>query len=155
MCGIARQTACLRHRLPLPLDTAHLILLQHTPLSIRFRYDEKRFDVDGAYDMRYEIIKKRIDKATIQGSGERLTQPGKIAIVYSQPKEAAEYREYIDYLQRTGYLTDTVEEMVLEELQGVQGLHALRLTVALPETPCEPSDAVAKAEEIVRTLARQ
>lgn len=155
MCGLARQSACLRPRLPLPLDTAHLILLQHMPLSIRFHYDEKRFDVDGAYDMRYEIIKKRIDKATIKGSGERLTQPGKIAIVYSQPREAAEYREYIEYLQTAGYLTGPVEEMTLEDLQGVQGLHALRVTVALPETPCEPSSVVAQAEEIVRTLARQ
>ena len=29
--------------------------VDHQPLSIRFRVDEKRFDVDGAYDIRYEI----------------------------------------------------------------------------------------------------
>jgi len=92
--------------LPVPLETTHLVLVQHTPLSIRFRFDEKRFDVDGAYDIRYEIVKKRIDKAVVAGTTERLTQPGKIAIVYSQPGEAQEYRSYIEYLQSLGYLTE-------------------------------------------------
>jgi hypothetical protein len=89
--------------------------------------------VDGTYNIRYEIMKKRIDKAMIKGRAERLTQPGRIAIVYSQPKEALEYREYIDYLQGSGYLTDVVEEVELEELQGIQGLKALRVTVDVPE----------------------
>ena len=100
-CGIARQTEVLRQRLPLPLETTHLILAHHAPLSIRFRFDEKRFDVDGAYNVRYEVIKKRIDKAVVRGSGERVTQPGRIAIVYAQPVEAQEYREYLDYLAAT------------------------------------------------------
>ena len=86
----------------MPLETTNLILVQHAPLSIRFRFDEKRFDVDGAYNIRYEIMKKRIDKAVLRGTTERLTQPGKIAIVYSQGSEAAEYRDYIDYLQKLG-----------------------------------------------------
>jgi hypothetical protein len=30
--------------------------------------DEKRFDVDGAYNSYYEIIKKRLDKAHIKDS---------------------------------------------------------------------------------------
>ena len=62
--------------LPLPLQATHLVLVQHAPLSIRFRFDEKRFDVDGAYDIRYEIV-KRIDKALIKGATERVTQPGR------------------------------------------------------------------------------
>ncbi len=36
--------------------------------------DEKRFDVDGAYNARYEIVKKRIDKAYVKeatGGGAR------------------------------------------------------------------------------------
>lgn len=129
MCGLVREAEALKDRLKVPLETAHLLLVQHTPLSIRFRFDEKRFDVDGTYNMRYEIVKKRIDKALIKGSRERLTQPGKIAIVYSQPKEAQEYREYIAYLQASGYLTEDVEEVELEDLQGVPGLKALRVTV--------------------------
>src|SRR5262249_62091743 len=76
-----------RPRLPEPLETTNLILVQHAPLSIRFRFDEKRFDVDGAYNVRYEIMKKRIDKAVVRGTTERVTQPGKIAIVYSQEAE--------------------------------------------------------------------
>jgi hypothetical protein len=107
----------------------HLVLVHHAPLSIRFRLDEKRFDVDGAYNIRYEVIKKRIDKAVIEGTGERLTQPGRIAIIYTQAREAAEYLEYLEYLQARGDLLPGVEDLELEALQGVEGLRALRVTV--------------------------
>jgi GAF domain-containing protein len=130
-CGAARRAHQLRDTLPLPLETTNLILVQHAPLSIRFRFDEKRFDVDGAYDIRYAIVKKRIDKALIHGTTERLTQPGRIAIVYSQASEAQEYRRYIDYLKSLGYLTGEIEEFDLDEMQGVHGLRALRVTVDL------------------------
>jgi len=131
LCGVARQATKLQPQLKVPLELAHLILVQNHPLTIRFRYDEKKFDVDGTYNVRYEILKKRIDKAVIKGTSERLTQPGQIAIVYSQAREATEYREYIDYLQGSGYLTDALEDFELEDLQGVHGLRALRVTVNL------------------------
>ena len=35
---------------------------------------EKRFDVDGAYNIRYEIIKKRIDKAHIKNTQENMKE---------------------------------------------------------------------------------
>jgi hypothetical protein len=54
-----------------------------------------------------------------------------VAIVYTQPGEALEYRAYIAYLQSIGYLTGSVEQLELGELQGVQGLRALRVQVAL------------------------
>ncbi|MGH7322971.1 MAG: GAF domain-containing protein [Candidatus Rokuibacteriota bacterium] len=154
MCGIARRTDALRSRLRVPLETTHLVLVQHTPLSIRFRFDEKRFDVDGAYNVRYEVIKKRIDKALIRGTTERATQPGTIAIVYSQPREAREYREYLDYLAASGYLTGITEELELEELQGVQGLKALRVTVDLTARGPEARPVLREAAETVRALAR-
>jgi GAF domain-containing protein len=130
-CGIAVRAHRLRDRLPIPLELTHLILVQHAPLSIRFRFDEKRFDVDGAYNIRYEIVKKRIDKAVVEGTSERVTQPGKVAIVYNQPAEALEYKAYIEYLESLGYLTGSVESLELGELQGVQGLRALRVQIAL------------------------
>ncbi len=136
MCGVARKSEAVKTQLKVPLEMAHLILLQDLPLSVRFRLDEKRFDIDGAYNMRYEIVKKRIDKAVIKGSQERLTQPGKIAIVYSQAKEAVEYREYLDYLHASGYLTGEIEEVGLEDLDGAQGLRALRVTVWIFKTHC-------------------
>ena len=136
-CGIALRVNRLKEKLPVPLEVTHLVLVQHAPLSIRFRFDEKRFDVDGAYDIRYEIVKKRIDKALIKGASERVTQPGKIAIVYAQRAEANEYRGYIEYLQNLGYLTGEVEDLELDELQGVHGLHALRVTVDLRNSKIE------------------
>ena len=129
MCGVAWRTEDLKATADMPLEAAHLILVQDTPLSIRFRPDERRFDVDGAYDIRHEIIKKRIDKARIKGRSERLTQPGKIAIVYSHGREMREYLKYVDYLQDEDYLEKEIERLELENLQGVYGLRALRVAV--------------------------
>ena len=56
-------------------------------------------------------------------------QPGKIAIVYSQAKEANEYLEYIEFLQNQKLLKPGIEKYDLEELQGVSGLRALRVDV--------------------------
>ncbi len=136
-CGIVRLADKLMSSLSVPLETSHLILAQDSPLTIRFSPDERRFEVQGAYDIRHEIIKKRIDKARIKNSPERLTHPGKIAIVYSQRQESAEYLEYIDYLQGTGHLQDQIEDVELEDLQGAQGLKALRVTVNLQATPAQ------------------
>jgi len=130
-CGVAIRAERLKDRLSVPLEVTNLILVQHAPLAIRFRFDEKRFDVDGAYNVRYEIIKKRIDKAVIRGTTERLTQPGQIALVYSHASEAGEWRDYIEYLQKRGHLARDVEDLELEELQGTQGLRALRVGVDL------------------------
>jgi hypothetical protein len=130
-CGVVTHIDSIKEHMKIPLEVTHLILVHSAPLSIRFRYDEKKFDVDGAYNLRYEIIKKRIDKAKIKGSAERLTQPGKISIVYSQPKEAEEYLRFIEYLQNNGHLENEVEHLELETLQEVQGLQALRVTVKI------------------------
>lgn len=129
MAGCALDMRELKERLPLALDVTHLILVQSQPLAIRFRPDEKKFDVDGAYNIRYEIVKKRIDKATVRGTQERLTQPGRIAIAYSLTSEQREYERYIDYLTEAGYLKPGIEYLELEPLQGVQGLRAMRVTV--------------------------
>jgi len=148
-CGIAVHVERVKPRMAEPLEITNLILVQHAPLAIRFRFDEKRFDVDGAYNVRYEILKKRIDKAVLRGSTERLTQPGKIAIVYSQSSEAAEYRDYIAYLQAQGYLSGEVENLDLEELQGVPGLRALRVAVDFGRARIEPTAPVLAAARSV------
>ncbi|WP_114782468.1 GAF domain-containing protein [Botryobacter ruber] len=132
-CEIARRLQNMRANLKLPLEITQLILVHSASISIRFRLDEKKFDVDGAENIRYEILKKRIDKATIRDTEERLTQPEKIAIIYTQPKEAQEYMRYIEFLQSEGYITDEVEHLELEEMQGVQGLKALRVSVNFQE----------------------
>ena len=152
MCGVVWRTERLKENLKVPLETSHLVLVQNTPLSIRFRPDERRFDVDGAYDIRHEIIKKRIDKAMIKGSAERLTQPGKIAIVHSHRREALEYREYIDYLQASEYLRDEVENLELQDLQGVHGLKALRVAVDTQTSQMEQHVAPEMITEAVRSM---
>lgn len=130
-CGMAWHNERIKPRMAIPLDTCHLIFYNPAPLSIRFRYDEKRFDVDGAYDVRYEIIKSRLDKAIVAGDRERLTQPGRIAVVYSQPRELREIRKHISYLQARGHLLDDIEALELDDLASVKGLKALRVGVNL------------------------
>ncbi len=119
----------LKPHLPVQLDVASLLLVYSTPLAIRFRMDEKRFDVDGTYNARYEIIKKRIDKSIIKGTNERLTQKGKLAIVYSQKKDEREYLRYIHFLKAKGYFTNNIEIVELDGLQGVTGLKAIRAEI--------------------------
>ncbi len=128
MCEMENIAHKMMDELDYKLEIASLILVHSNSLSIKFRMDEKKFDVDGAYNIRYEIIKKRIDKAHIKGTSERLTVPGKIAIVYSQDKDAREYKKYIKYLQSKGLL-GKMEKLELEDLQGVLGLKALRVEV--------------------------
>ncbi|NII28492.1 hypothetical protein HB364_25640 [Pseudoflavitalea sp. X16] len=129
------EIACITHKLlpslKVPLQTTQLILVHSQPISISFRKDERRFDVEGSYNIRYEVMKKRLDKVCIQGTKERLTQPGKIAMVYSNPREAQEYQEYILFLQSKQLLKPGIEQLELEELQGVSGLKALRVDIHL------------------------
>jgi hypothetical protein len=145
----ARVTYKLEKELTHPLRTTQLILAHSQPLSVLFRTEERKFDVDGTYNIRYEIVKKRIDKVRIRDTNERLTQPGKIAIVYSQAKDAAEYTEYIEFLQSQELLKPTIEKYDLEELQGVSGLKALRVDVnfddkAKPSQKIELSDTTSQ-----------
>ncbi len=128
LCETEVEYAKYKDKLTYPLDVASLILVYSTPISIRFRMDEKRFDVDGSYNARYEMIKKRIDKSLIKGSGQRVTQPGTISIIYSQDREREEYLHLISILQSEGLLSD-VEELEVEDLQGINGLRALRVKV--------------------------
>lgn len=129
MCEMENEFHSLRKELTAPVEIASLILVYSTPLSVHFRMDEKKFDVEGAYNARYEIIKKRVDKAHIKGTKERITQPGHIVIVYSQEQDANEYRTYLKFLASKGYLKHHIEDVALEDLQGVHGLRALRVAV--------------------------
>lgn len=139
----------MESQLPLKLQTTQLILAHSHPISISFRTAERKFDVDGAYNIRYEIIKKRIDKVHIRDTHERLTKPGTISIVYSQPKEAEEYTGYIEYLQSKGLLKDDLERHDLEELQGVVGLRGLRVSVNM-EAPVETAPPEVSAATLTR-----
>lgn len=119
----------LKPTLPYPLGVTSLILVFSTPIAIRFRMDEKHFDIDGAYNVRYEVIKKRIDKAHVRNSQERITKQGTITIIYSKSEEETEYEYYLNILQSAGILGDTIERFDVEDLQGVSGLKALRVEV--------------------------
>jgi hypothetical protein len=125
--GIAHQK--VYKQLPFPLLVTSLILVYNTEIAIRFRMDEKRFDVDGTYNARFEMVKKRIDKATIKNSGERITQPGKIAIVFTGEHERERYLQYVRILQQKKMLAPKVELYDIEDLQGLVGLKGLSVKI--------------------------
>ena len=151
MCEMENAHYKLKPELPVPLDVASLILVYNTSLSIRFRMDEKRFDVDGTYNARYEVIKKRIDKSYIKGTNERLTQPGKMVIVYSQKKDELEYLRYVTFLKSKGHFTGKIEIVELEGLQGVSGLKAIRADI-LYKTADKTSEKTYTYEDLIEEL---
>ena len=137
LCKMELEHHRLKSILPYELDVTSLILVFSSPISVRFRMDEKRFDVDGTYNARYEVVKKRIDKANIKGTRERITQKEKITIVYSNDYEEKEYLKYIKFLQFKKILEPTIEQFDVQELQGVSGLRALRIKVCNTDVPDE------------------
>ncbi len=151
MCEMENRFYQVQENMPLKLEAASLILVYNSTLSIRYRMDEKKFDVDGTYNARYEIIKKRIDKAFIKGTEERITQKGKIAIIYSNRKDEREYLRYIEYLQAKKYLGQNVEMLDMEDVQGVIGLKAIRVDV-LYHLPGEDEEQVITYEDLISEL---
>ncbi|HCM32997.1 GAF domain-containing protein [Chryseobacterium sp.] len=129
ICKMELEFQTFKQNLPISLDIASLIFVYNEKIDIRFRMDEKRFDVDGAYNSYYEIIKKRLDKAHVKDSSERITAPGKITIVYFGMENQKEYLEYISRLQKKNILQHNVEFLKVEDLQGITGLLALRVSL--------------------------
>ncbi|MCL9804589.1 GAF domain-containing protein [Flavobacterium amniphilum] len=131
LAEMEKEHYALKASLPYQLEVTSLILVFSSPITIRFRMDEKRFDVDGSYNARYEVVKKRIDKALEKNTKKRITEKGKITIVYSHSDEEKEYKKYIEYLQFQKILEPTVEFLEVEDLQGVSGLKAIRVKVLM------------------------
>ena len=129
MCEMENAYYQMQSEFPIALDVASMILVFNSPLTISFRMDEKQFDVDGTYNARYEIVKKRVDKAFIKGTNKRITEKGKITIVYSQKEDEIEYMRYIKFLQSKNYLDEDIEIVELQDLQAVTGLKAIRVNV--------------------------
>lgn len=152
MCEMENNFYHLKENLPVPLDVASMILVFNSSLSLRFRMDEKRFDVDGTYNARYEVIKKRVDKANIKGTTDRVTQPGKIAIVFSQKADEIEYLKYISFLQHKHLLASEVEIVELEELQGVTGLKAIRVRVLYSKNDDSDSKEYYTYEDLMKEI---
>lgn len=129
MCEMENAYYQMQPTFPIGLDVSSMILVFNQPLSISFRMDEKQFDVDGTYNARYEIVKKRVDKAFVKGTKQRVTQKGKISIIYSQKQDELEYLHYIKFLQSKNYLDNDVEILELQDLQAVTGLKAIRVSL--------------------------
>lgn len=126
---MARQSHEIIRDMNVKLETTSLILVYDSPVDIIFRNDERRFDIDGVFNLRYQMIKKRIDKAVIKETNERLTQPGKLSIVYYNPRNETEYIYYLQFLIEKGLLLNDIEKFELKDMQGISGLKAFRIGI--------------------------
>jgi hypothetical protein len=90
--------------------------------------DEKRFDVDGTYNARYEVVKNVLTKPTSKEQRKELLKREN-TIVYSHNYEETEYLKYIKFYNLKE-LEPTIEQFDVEELQGVSGLKAIRIKVS-------------------------
>jgi hypothetical protein len=129
MVAVAKITHELLPVMPTQLHTTQLIFVHDHTINIGFRADERKFDVEGAYSIRYQMIKKRIDKVHIRGTDERLTQPDKIVLIYFDKNDIRDYMPFIQYLQEKQVLHHDLEHLELEDLQGLSGLKALRVGI--------------------------
>jgi len=125
-----RNQRLLKGTLPYQLGLTALIVVYSTPINIRFRMDEKHFDLDTAYDIRYEIVKKRIDKAHIKETGLRITEKEKLTIVYAKDEERNDYLRYMKIFQNLKIFSENIEDFEIDDLQGVAGLKALRVGIS-------------------------
>jgi hypothetical protein len=133
VCDCARKCFTLKQKYDTDMVITHLVLVQAFTVDIiHDEHTERLFDVRGTRDTRYEIVKKRIDKACDAETGVRITQPGRLTLVYSTHEEWREYEQYLRYLHREGFVAEAVEQGTVEALQGVNGLKFARVKV-LPE----------------------
>ena len=130
VCDCARTGFRLKAEHQTELRITHLVLVQDSTVDITHDENTERlFEVRGTRDTRYEIVKKRIDKAVDTKTQERITQPGCLTLVYSTNEEWQEYQEYLRYLQREGWVDADIEQGSVEPLQGVTGLKFARVQV--------------------------
>ncbi|NER93649.1 MAG: GAF domain-containing protein [Symploca sp. SIO1B1] len=114
------------------LTVTHLVLVQDFTIDISHdESTEKLFDVRGTKDIRYEIVKKRIDKAMDKQTHTRITQPGMLTVVYSTQDEWREYQQYLHYLAREGWVDSKIISGTIEPLQGITGLKFARVEILM------------------------
>ncbi|MGB3203053.1 MAG: GAF domain-containing protein [Nodosilinea sp.] len=130
VCDCARRGFALKAAYNTDMTITHLVLVQAFTVDIvHDETTERLFDVRGTRDTRYEIVKKRIDKACDAETGDRITQPGMLTVVYSTSEEWQEYECYMRYLNREGIVDSVIEKGTVEPLQGVNGLKFARVQV--------------------------
>ena len=130
ICDCARTAFKLQALYSTHLEVTHLVLVQDLTVDIfHDENTEKLFEVRGTRDIRYEIVKKRIEKAVDEKTRTRITQPGMLTLVYSTEEEWTEYQQYFRYLAREGWVDTEIHSGSVEMLQGINGLKFARVRV--------------------------
>ncbi|HIK19059.1 MAG TPA: GAF domain-containing protein [Leptolyngbyaceae cyanobacterium M33_DOE_097] len=130
VCDCARTSFRIQQECNTNMEVTHLVLVQDSTVDIYHdETTERLFDVKGTRDTRYEIVKKRIDKALDEETKARITQPGMLTLVYSTEEEWSEYQQYLRYLVREGWIEPVTERGAVQPLQGVSGLKFARVRV--------------------------
>jgi hypothetical protein len=133
MARIGKRAAEVATSLVVPMQVTLLIFVHTSTIDISFREDERRFDVEGGYNIRYQMVKKRIDKVRIKNSKERLVRPNTLAIVFQGDTLEMEIGNLLTEVVASGLLKPDFEICTLEEIQGVSELQAVRADIVLNE----------------------
>ncbi len=141
VCDCARVIMKAQAELQSTMEVTHLVLVQDSTVDIfHDETTEKLFDVRGTRDTRYEIVKKRIDKAMDEEAHNRITQPRMLTLVYSTTEEYEEYQRYLHYLMREQLVDTELTQGSVEPLQGVTGLKFIRVRILPESDPANASD---------------
>ncbi|HEY9632505.1 MAG TPA: GAF domain-containing protein [Coleofasciculaceae cyanobacterium] len=152
VCDCARTAFQFQTLYNTQMEVTHLVLVQDLTVDIiHDENTEKLFEVRGTRDIRYEIVKKRIDKAVDEQSRTRITQPGMLTVVYSTEEEWAEYQQYLRYLAREGWVDTEIQCSTVEPLQGITGLKFARVRV-LPEPNSSTATQVQESVDSINPL---
>ena len=134
MCELVRTIQNLQN-IEYDINLTSLILVYSNPINIKFRMEEKKFDLDGAMNAFYEAVKKRLEKAFIKNTTQRIVEKNKLTIVYNNPTDELEYLKYITFLQNKKLLDNNLEFLEVEEMQSITGYKALRVDILNTQNP--------------------
>nr|WP_317632172.1 GAF domain-containing protein [uncultured Flavobacterium sp.] len=134
MCEMVRNVEQLTE-LEYDIHLTSLILVYSNSINIKFRMEEKKFDIDGAMNAVYEAVKKRLEKAYIKGTTHRIVDKNKLTIVYNNPADELEYKKYLSFLQSKNIIGKTIEIFEVEEMQSITGYKAIRVDILNTEQP--------------------
>jgi len=106
-------------------DPIYLHNLRLWQLQVMCEMENSYYNMRSSFPISLDVA----SKAFIKGTKKRITEKGKITIVYSQKQDEREYLGYIKFLQAKHYLGTDIEIVELEDLQAVTGLKAIRVSV--------------------------
>jgi hypothetical protein len=134
MCGCVLSSEIVRGTLEVPLVTAHWIGAHAGPLDIRFDWSTRRFVPEDHENPYYQLIKDA-EKCRGTQAWEKLVEPGKITIFFTDDVGRSEYVDFAHFLVHKGILKQGFEEGEVQGIPALNGTRYLKLKVSTESQP--------------------